>query len=369
MSRRRRDPPAREPGQDAARGASPALRRALALGAAGLALGAAGCAEPPALDLMLVPDPNVNTTEQLLAHVQQAVLVVDAEEGLYAPGEERSRGGVQVKNADVDAALELVFTLSIERERLPIIRIEQGGLPDVSLNIRVLGLQASPAPGSFVARGELMGARLAAPPPMMTVPFNLRPEVRPLRVERVLPDDGDVALGCAVPSLVISFSRPIDEASLRAPGAVAITPDPGPISVAMDPSGLVANVATPRLAGVGRLAYRVTIASAVRDPTGQPLDQVAAEAGAQGYLGDFSLSCESPPIVPTEPPCAPDYDCPRGAACVGGVCLPRDCPVPCPGGRVCDRLRALCVDDCRADALFSPCAPEHRCDAASGLCR
>ncbi|WP_437566240.1 Ig-like domain-containing protein [Sorangium sp. So ce542] len=370
MSQRRGRRTARDPGRGAEAGRSLACRRSSARGAAvGLALGAAGCAEPPALDLVLVPDPNINTTEQLLTHVQRAALLVDAEEGLYAPGEERLQGDVQVKNTDVDPALELVVSLTIARERLPRIRIEQGGLPDVPLDIRVLGL-ASGEQSAVVARGELMGARLAAPPAEMTVPFNLRPEVRPPRVEQVLPADGSTAHDCVVPSLVISFSRPIDATSLSEPGVIAITPDPGPIEVAVDPSGLVANVATPRLAGdTDRLAYRVTISSAARDRTGQPLDQAAAEAGEQGYVGDFSLPCGPPPNIPEPPPCWLDHHCPVGALCAGGACIPVRCRETCLGGRVCDPLRAACVDDCRAQALFSPCAPDQRCDAASGLCR
>ncbi|MFO0615695.1 MAG: hypothetical protein U0414_24080 [Polyangiaceae bacterium] len=331
-------------------------------------LALAGCADPPAIDVHLTVDPNLNTEDALLAQLDRVVLVVDSDQGLYPPGAERSSDHAQIKNADSDPALELVITAEVP-SHLPFVRIERGSLPDVPLSLRAFGLgKDGGSAGAYLARGDVSGVTLGDPATEVTIPFNLRPEVRAARVDQVLPADGGVALDCRVAPVVLLFSKPMSAASLGAPGVIAISPDPGPLAVYVDTSGLVVNVVAPGLAGVGdALDYHVHVGTEATDLGGAALDQVASMSGAQAFEADVHLTCVPPPMGPALPDCLTGLNCGMTYACVDGACEPLGCDVECTLGTVCDPKRAACVDDCRGAAEVGVCLPSQTC-GADGVC-
>lgn len=333
----------------------------------------------PALDVALVVDPNEIAEADLAARLETLAVIVDAAAGLYEPGEESSDGPVQVKNADADASdLELVATLAVPEGRLPTFRIERGGLPDIAVDVRVIGFQGDGAP---IAEGTLRGARFGDTPEEVQLPFRLRASELPPRVVDALPADGSSLVGCSLPSLVVVFSRPVDGDSLASEGAVSIEPAgaPGlaPSSVALDPSGFVATFGTEGVTGSDGLALRLTVSSVVRAAAGGPeLDQVPAEAGLQPFGVDLTFVCTPKPVLPCEvegdpgcPELCGEVVCPEDprVACVDDGCVLTSC-ASCSAGEVCDTSRGLCAVDCRTASAIDGCDPDVPCDPATGLC-
>ncbi|MBI4917507.1 MAG: Ig-like domain-containing protein [Acidobacteria bacterium] len=261
---------------------------------------APGCAEDPgdtALDLELTPDPNLNTVEQVASAIETIVLVLDSPDGLYPPGSERVVGNLQIKNVDTDDEGEVVVLVPVPDRRLPWIRIRRGGLPPrAPLTIRVTGL-ARGGSATAIASGSVEGILFeegeAVP---VAIPFDLGPEVRPPRVQQVLPPDETNASGCVLDEVTIIFSEAVDEASVLADGAIVIVRDGEPIrtDVRLAGSGYIATVVPTGLSGVGMLRYRVTVSTSVVDLDGIPLDQTSAQDGNQPYEGDFQLTCAGP---------------------------------------------------------------------------
>lgn len=328
----------------------------------------AGCGDAPALDVHLSVDPNLNTEQELLEQLDRVILVVDSDQGLYPPGAERSSDAAQIKNADSDPELELVVTAEVPGH-LPFVRIERGSLPDVPLSVRVFGLgKGGAAGGTYIARGDVSGVALDDPAAEVTIPFNLRPEVRAARVDQVLPADGGVAPDCRVSPIVLLFSKPMSAASLEAPGVVSITPDPGSLTIYVDASGLVVNVVAPQLMGASDvLDYHVHVGSEAEDQAGGVLDQVASMPGAQSFELDVHLTCTPPPMGPQLPDCLAGLNCGTTYACVDGACEPAGCDVSCLPGTVCDPKRVACVEDCRVLAEIGVCLPSQVC-SADGVC-
>lgn len=336
------------------------------------ALTIASCADAPmAVDLALVQDPDLNRVEDVLERVTDVVVIVDAPGGLYAPGEERTVGLVQIEDADADRRdLELVATVPIEGSRLPVIRLERGTLPDVPLDIRVLGLGSEPRP---IAEGRVRAVRLSRPPAELSVPFNIRPEALPPRVSEVLPADGDEAGDCVVPDIVLLFSKPIDAATLV--GAVVLDPG-GPVDVTLDASGHVATFAA-RLSGDGEtVSFRLRVDSTVTDRQGVALDQLPAEPGRQPFDEAFVLPCGPGTAVPGGP-CGTDTgplpgECPGGdrLACVDGECVLDGCDrARCREGFACVEATGVCEVDCRLYGEVDVCPEDRpRCDPDSGAC-
>ncbi len=321
------------------------------------------CEDPEGVDLRLVPDPNLNSEAQVLEALDRIVLVVDSPDGLYPPGSERATDGVQIEDADADPSdLELVATIPVPSDRLPLVRLTRGTLPDVALELRFLGVPAEPgAPASVV--GRVQGVQLGRPIEELAIPFNLRPELLPPRVTEVLPGDGAAISGCEVPRLYVMFSRPLDPATII--GAITIAP--GTLDeVRLDPSGLTAELRVSGLSGAGDapLRWSLSIAASVTDLDGRPLDQVASEPGPQPYDGSFEVTC-GPSMENPDDECGGmsggPMRCPFGRlACVDGYCVPAACDFAgCGGGTVCDPATGRCTLDCRPWGEAEVC-PEAR---------
>ncbi len=333
-------------------------------------------ANSTALDIRLVPDLNLNSVSQVAGAVDTIRVVVDSPQGLYPPGSESVDGNVQVQDEDNDPSdLELAATVSVPPGRLPVVRIERGGLRDVPLDIRFIG-HASSTPSVRVAEGLVRGLRFESGQ-IREVPvlFNLRPERLPPRVVEVQPPDGTSLDVCEVDTIVIVFSKPMDRSTLLIPGSFTVDLDPVPGPIVLDASGYIATYAVenPEL-GKSR-SYRVTVSTSVRSQDGAGLDQVAAEPGAQPYDMRFNMECDS--IGPNSGaiPCRAESgvkgSCPGEGrfACVDGACIPVACETAsCAPPFVCDPATLRCEVDCRS--YGGATCPQDRpaCDEVSGVC-
>lgn len=321
-----------------------------------------GCAGGTGVDLALVADPNLNSTEDLIAAVDSIVVIVDSEEGLYEPGEEESVGNVQIENVDRDPALEVVSTVVVPDDHLPVIRLLRGTLADIPLDVRFLGVP--PAGGPPVALGHAQSVELADPIEHLDVPFNLRPDLLPPRIVQVLPSDGMVLDPCTLSTVILMFSVPID-ASTVAP-AVLVEGRP-PDEVVVDATGLTAQLTVSGIDGSGtELRYSIDVAPTIRGRDGRMLDQVPPQPGDQGLEANYILTCS----VRTEAPADPCGGCGQsGLSCVEGECVPAGCDnVQCTADSVCDPTVSRCTLDCRiwGDDVCPDARP--RCDGATGVC-
>jgi hypothetical protein len=340
-----------------------------------------GCGEDPtAIDFELVSDPNVSTTAQLVDAIDSVLMIFDSPDGLYTSDEARSDGNVQVRNADADESdLELVALVPVPDGRLPLVRLERGGLPDVPIDLRVVGVRG-PEEGPGVARGGVRGTHFAAGEVVaVTVPFNIRPELLPPRVLDVLPRDGDEIPGCDVPTLVVTFSKRMDPASLAMPGRVMIEPGGAPARVTVEPSGLAAMVVPQAIEPSGdgmTLSYRLTIAAEALDTGGMPLDQMPGDAGAQPFEAEFVLRCGPGMMIPDNPcetdtPGGPEGMCPGAGRliCVDAACVLNGCTnVICGDGFVCSEGTSACELDCRLHGGEACPVDRPACDETTGVC-
>ena len=197
------------------------------------------CAVEDAIDLELIPDPNINDEQAIVSRVSNLLTTVDSEDGLYPPGSEHTEGAVQLVNVDTDDALEIVATIPVN-DRLPRVRLERGSISDAPLDIRIQGEDDS----GTVAEGRVRGVRFGQEIVRLRVPFNIRPEQLPPRLTEVYPPDGSPVQGCDLSLIILFFSKPVDPSTLFEEGAVQIN-DEAPASIRAPSSGLSAEIVPP----------------------------------------------------------------------------------------------------------------------------
>lgn len=355
----------------------------------------AGCGDPTALDLSLVADPNVNSEASLVEKLRCIRVVVDSSEGLYPdPGDtDRREGDLLISDIDGDNQGELVAGVDMaDLGRLPLIRVEQGGLSDVPLELRLDGRAAGDAEtcrdqkDATVAAGGVQGIYFSAGGVSpVQVPFNLRAEYRPPRVTQVYPEDGASLTLETVGSVVLIFSKQMDTASLTRPDVIQLLRVQGsqesPVTITC--TGLPVYVGGPTKADCKLAAtldegsYRVRVSQGALDTSGRSLDQAALQPGNQPFSSQFTIGPTSAQTAMCPPTCESLWcgnggtRCPAGLTCVDDVCEPDSCPASCGALMVCDQAHAVCVDDCRifgtycgVDGDGEPLA----CDQQTGLC-
>ncbi|MBK8253848.1 MAG: hypothetical protein IPK82_14435 [Polyangiaceae bacterium] len=333
---------------------------------------AAGCT-PDAIDLELSVDPSISTADELASQVGSLVLILDHPNGLYTSDQATSQGNTQVKNADSDPGFELVTTLSLTEPQLPSIRIERGGIDESGVDVRVLGLKKNGT--QTIAQGLARGLTFARGGEPWNLPFNFLDDERPPRVRDTVPHTGMNLPGCALASLSVVFSRPMDEASLKAGSVTVGSAITTTVKVVTSASGLVADVLfSPPLEGNGTtLTFDLTISTGALGDDGTPLDQAGSVKGNQPFSTQIELPCGPPPTEPcTIDSCqwlCGDHECLHlpTIACVEGVCTPVACSVDCTPGEVCSPLLNACVPDCRTADSISACA-SGECNSQTGLC-
>lgn len=332
-----------------------------------------------AIDIELVQDPNINSTRQLLDQIDTIVLIVDSDDGLYEPGEETSNEIFEIRDADNDPSdLELVSVIGLENGAFPPIRLEQGGLPDEAINIRVLGGVEDRAELSPVAEGAVNGVTFQGEISAIDIPFNIRPEQLPPRVISVVPGDGDIAHYCELNKIVILFSKPMDADTFASEGAIELRPMGTIVSIEsiVESRVIELHVLDFLLEGEENLTFELIISPEVSDLDGVSLDQQPAQDGHQGFQDEITLACRdilyNP--IPWELQCRPDNLeglCEQGQymGCIDGQCTLDYCEVvDCPAGFSCG-VPSGCQVDCRLYGDVSPCPSERPvCSSETGLC-
>jgi hypothetical protein len=339
--------------------------------------GACG-ADETAIDVYLIPDPNITVREQLFSMTETLQLILDSQDGLYGVDRAQDYGSLRIMNADADEPLEAVFTTALDAA-LPVIRIDRGELtePASGIDIRV----RAPQPGGekAVAFGEVQGVRFEdGQTKRLDIPFNIQPEFRPPRVNDTVPRNGE-SVG-VVEQVFIVFSKPMDVQSLLAKGAITLESITGgkrelvPIKEIVV-QRLGANTTVRLEFEAGRLepkTYGLRVSSGVVDDSNErrALDQVPSISGNQAFYAQFIVtsaaaanktqnfgeSCEQGGTA-----------CPAPMTCDQNLRQCRfACPVSCPKTTVCDDFLGVCVDDCRVAGCFSH-SPE--CDHQTGLCK
>lgn len=256
-----------------------------------IALAACNPEVGPAFDIEFFQDPNVNTVEQVLEGVEEIVLVVDSDQGLYDADDAWNQGGVEVRDTDFDEPLELVSTISVNGDRFPLVRLVQGGLPSGPLAIRVFGGAQGEAETSPFAQGGLSGLTFGSGIELLQVPFNINSEFLPPRVSDVRPENGAVLAECSLETVFVLFSRAIDVSTLSEPDAVIVVPGGAPIEIIADASGLIAHLLIAPIEGEEALSFLLTVSTSVRDLEGNQLDQVPSQSGPQPFESEISVRC------------------------------------------------------------------------------
>jgi hypothetical protein len=325
-----------------------------------------------ALDVTLVPDPQLNSVDELVARVDRMELVVDSvDSALYPPGSERVGENFEIKDHDGDPSdLELVSSIDIV-DRLPTILVNRGTIPDARIEFTLRGFDSA---GGIVATGGMSGAEFRDEIVPVALPFDLVPSARPLRVAEVIPDETVMAPHCQVSMIVVIFSREVDRDSVLAAGAVRIFPGTVQTVSVSASAPRFAQIVPSTIAGDGMfVSFRLLITPTVTDPDGNPLDENASEPGPQAFDRMFRVPCGPGSKAPTMLGCdqAPmSGECPSDDLVCGaeGVCLP-----VCASGVVCpDRTWCApdgsCGSDCRAAPPDSDPCSGLRCDPATGAC-
>lgn len=351
----------------------------------------AACGEDTALDLDLFADPKYNSEASVLASVRRIMLVVDSPEGLY-PGSTTHQGeGYVIKDLDQDGTAELQAEVEVgELGRLPLIRIEQGGLPDVPLEIKLDGISDGDV---LVAAGGVAGIRFAdGIVEEEPVPLNLKAEFRPPTVDRdkgVFPPSGAKDLQpSGVSSVLVIFSKAMNPDLLETQddspafevknvGSGEREPAKSIRVQPLYPNGpsqaeyLFANQLE------SGATYEVIVWPKARDISGRPLDTVPLQEGNQEFRSRFSTALVEVATPACHPACQATWCanggtvCPDGLTCdeATGFCGLVGCgPEGCPEGKVCDPSLSACVDDCRIHGTYGGCPDDRPRCLSSGLC-
>lgn len=348
-----------------------------------------GCAdEGDRLVIELVPNPEVNTRDQVSRLVNRLEVVLDVEGGFEALDavEGDSWGPYEVTDFDGDGVLELKLTRPGGNALDPFV-LTKGHQGDRTLHITAMGMdtgQILAALGGTYSMFE-EGSRSCE------VPFNLLPERRPLRVVTMNPPTGSRDLEPPVDGVTIQLGGEVLEEAVV--GRVHLIAES--FEVELDPGLVLSYVET----GLGRLTnvrlracaltsgeYTIVVDTDVCTTSGQCLDQLLSVDGEQPFEGRLTVrgdpvmpECEVVGVLSTS--FCPDPGCPDGFSCdddgsctseqdieTGGndgdvlSCDTELCVRPL---GVCDGT--LCVPDCQP---FGVCVdPAQRCDPETGLCR
>jgi hypothetical protein len=349
------------------------------------ALGAvAGCSEPEvALRVELVPNPEVNTSEQVAALVNSLDVVLDADGGFDSldAGEGDTWGSYLVTDFDGDGVLELVLTRrgDVALEPFGLTAGHQGSR---SIRITARGIDTN---RHLAALGGSWGELEDGSTNTCQVPFNLLPDRRPLRVVSMSPPSGSRSLEAPLEDVTIQLGSEVRLEAIE--GNLLLRAES--VGVELVPSVEVSYIDT----GMGRLTnirfrncplppgeYVLVVSTELCTPTGQCLDQHLGLEGEQPFEGSLHVagtpevpSCEGVTMMALA---CPEQACPEGYTCELGSCVPaievggtteEECSedLCIPPAWVCDGIQ--CVPDCR---LYGACAqPEQSCDADAGICR
>lgn len=353
-----------------------------------LTLTLAGCADPERrLVVELVPNPEVNTSEQVAAVINSLDVVLDAEGGFEAldASEGDTWGVYEVTDFDSDGLLELVLTRPGD-DALDSFALTPGHQGARMLRITALGVDIGQTLAALGATNTAFSDELTT---SCQVPFNLLPERRPLRVISMIPPTGSQDLEPPIEGLTIQLGGEVLDTALE--GRVHLRAVS--VDLELEPGLAVSYVQT----GMGRLTnlrfqdcilgpgeYTIVVDTEVCTTSGQCLDQHLSMDGVQPFEGVIHVRGEPEPpdcaVVGVLSQTCPAEECPEGFVCEDGACVeatdvetggnppsaseecdPQLCTPPL---YVCDG--EVCVPDCRVYGLCTDLTMV--CDQRTGLC-
>jgi hypothetical protein len=353
--------------------------RALVTLLAIVGLGACSAPQPTVLDIHLKPTAEVNDPDLVARMVGKLKIVIDSvagKPGLYPEGFVRD-GGVSIRDDDGDKAGEAVLSIETS-DRLPWIRVEQGGLAVDEVELRATGTLPTDEKYESAA-GDARARFVAGQVSDVEIPFNLRPAYRPPMVTQVIPADNAVVDARQLGSVFVSFSTRMNESLVSQ--AFSVTPIPSgkssTIIVRPPPDGKYQGVHTAELRFAAPLppgTYTVRVAKeATSAGSKKPLqlDQEPTKPDNQHFVSHFTVVSSST----TGDFCHLGGSlCPPGMACrqlaTESVCQPSGCPAQCAPRLVCSKdAMSVCVPDCRVHGsssgcggdVYSICTPEGLC--------
>jgi hypothetical protein len=239
-----------------------------------------------AIDVTLVPSPDLTTRADLHANVARLEFVIDSPSGLYGPEDAMTRGNLSVEDADNNPSdLELVARVPFDRG-FPSVRITEGGLPDVPIDVRVRGFTSDDV---LYAEGTVRNLDFQGGVQNVRVAFDVRPEHQPPRVGvlQLIPNPP-----CGAPTMLVIFSRPIDPGTALAMPAIRFTPGGLPRSISIEATGTVAQVGVPLAVLEPDVAqYEIEIGEGIHTEDDVAFDQVPTTAQPDTFRTAFLPPC------------------------------------------------------------------------------
>ena len=323
------------------------------------------------VQLILAPDPERNSPEQVALQVGRIEVVVDGPGGLGGVTKTgATAGGATAEDRDEDGQLEAVFlSPALDRQVLPVLEV---GLVDNVGRALEYGLVGYAGPGmpaaeGVVALGVASTTCTRGDLCKLGVPFNLLARARAPKVVMSVPPDGTKHIPPDMPYLTVVFSTTVDPNTVT--GNVTMKGVRGhEPSTAVEmlevlyggPGGPQEQRSMLRLRFAERLSdhgYLLTVGPGIVGENGLEFDQHPEQPGADPFesrFGELVGSFGCPQGFERDPQtnaCAPILACTLAG---------------CADGYLCHEPTETCVEDCR---VFEVCfAPGTRCDPDTGLC-
>jgi hypothetical protein len=327
-------------------------------------LGACGDEDTGAL-IVLTPDSDYNSEDQVAEPLVAVQLMFDAEQGFHGinPADPQAEG-FQTLDLDGDGQVELFLELDVSAIRkLPLVRLDPGGNLDKRIAVRARGIDAY---GEVAAYGGLEARKLFVSGELyeIKVPFNLAFSHLPPRIIAVTPRTMPNPPGLAF--LAFYSSKPLSQGSLANHVHVTLV---GSLSGSKTVAGnLVGPSSCPFGAEMWKFVpdecYDSLLESrtinlkidpevtdsqgqGIQDATGNPGFEAARELASNVSFGacTIMLGCHQ---LGTNPTYAPDLICNDST----GMYEPARCsvdPLGCEDGRlVFDALSTRSTADCQA---------------------
>jgi|GEM_PF-7133361 hypothetical protein len=351
-----------------------------------------GACSPAAIDIVLSIDGDTSDPEYVFANLSALQLTLDSNDGLYPAGSQRELGDLTIGNYDGDPASELRYLIGMESSSsLPIIRVEQGGLPSASdVEIFIDGLYGTTEKTFASTKDSIGDLSLAGGYTLTSAELKLAlahqaPRVMQTGVFKTTvagPDEGTSSH-----MLRVNFSYLMDSAPFYSGEAISFSRREGGTESVVQPTKIVVTDIKPYSTYVdlefvpalkdGTYVLRVlpvVYSNPIDSGIAKRLfDQYPSKVGSQGFealmeLDSGGTNANTPTIVTPDVPCG-DHGgvCPDGMRCVDEVCRQDACE-ECGAGSVCHPDHKLCVVDCREYRDAEGCLDQSATCGDDGIC-
>ncbi len=261
-----------------------------------------GCGDSTAVDITFEPDPNKTNVESLISNLRFLTLVLDSDEGLYPHMNGNSAEEMHLEDVDGDGQVEFKIEVQLPGDRLPLIRLERGGLPGETFEIRVEGFSHEDDENAIAAGGRDWIQFQAGVITKESVPFNLLSTYMAPKVDIIKPDNNARDVSPNINSVLVYFSKLMQQTSLSQEGvfvvvrvdssgetlvpATQIEVETIPNSESEDISIATYHLTPPLDPG----SYHVRISRGALDVSGRPLDHKPSQPGIQDFFSQFKVA-------------------------------------------------------------------------------